>query len=258
MKFRLTALPSDPCLYSGKIDGFQIYLALYVDDLISACKSRDVLDKLKGYLQSHFTLKDLGALKFCLGFEVNRNRAKRQILLHQTAFAKDILDRALMTDCKPRSTPMVPGILLHKSMSPQSNEEKEFMSKVPYRNIVGALLYLVSGTRPDLAFAVHQVCRHMQNPGKPHWEAVKQILRYLKGTLNQGIALGGPIQELEGFCDSDWGTSLSGTRKSCTGYIFYLNGSPISWSSKLQSCAPALSSTEAEYIALATTSQEAI
>ena len=95
----------------------------------------------------------------------------------------------------------------------------------------------------------------MQNPGKPHWEAVKHILRYLQGTESQGIRLGGTHRPLHAFVDANWANDLD-TRRSCTGYIFFLNDGPIFWHSKLQSTI-AQSSTEAEYMALTSGANEA-
>jgi hypothetical protein len=121
---------------------------------------------------------------------------------------------------------------------------------------VGGLLYAVTSTRPDIAAAVNQVCRFMQDPGKPHWEAVKRILRYLKGTTENGLLLGGDSTDLAGYADADWAGDVD-KRKSVTGYVFYLGQAPISWNSKLQPTV-ALSSTEAEYMALAAAAQEAL
>jgi hypothetical protein len=135
----------------------------------------------------------------------------------------------------------------------QADVEK-FM--VPYRQIVGALLYLVSGTRPNLSFSVSQVCRFMHNPGRRHWEAVQQIIRYLKGTQHLGLVLGGKSNELQGYVDSDHGGDKD-TKRSTTGYIFYLFGGAISWNCKTQPTV-ALSSTEAEYMALSSAAQEAM
>jgi hypothetical protein len=150
---------------------------------------------------------------------------------------------------------MDPSIKLSRKMAPQSLEEKIHMSKIPYRTIVCSLLYVVSFTRPDLASSVGIVCRFMDNPGKPHWEAVKRILKYIQGTLNHGLILGGTAPlTLRCYSDSDW-AGCPDTRRSTTGYITLLGTSPISWKSKVQPTV-ALSSTEAEYMALAMATQE--
>jgi hypothetical protein len=246
----------DPCVYSGNINGQKIYLGLYVDDLIICCKEKSIIRTIKDKLSSLFKITDIGPLKYCLGYEVDRDRENKTLKLHQAGYIKEIIQRANMSDCKSISVPADPSVRLSKEMSPKSPEEKEFMKKVPYRQIVGALLYLVSGTRPDLSFSVSQVCRFMHDPGKRHWEAVKQIIRYLKGTQFRGLVLGGTGGELQGYVDSDHAGDKD-TRRSTTGYIFYLFGGPISWNCKTQPTV-ALSSTEAEYMALSSSAQEAI
>jgi hypothetical protein len=133
------------------------------------------------------------------------------------------------------------------------------MSKVPYENAVGSLMYLMVCTRPDLAYAMGKVSRYMSNPGKVHWEAVKWILRYLKGTKDVGLlfdANSNNAKSLLGYVDADYGQDLDG-RRSTTGYMFTLGGGCISWRSTLQKCV-AQSSTEAEYVAAAEAAKEAI
>lgn len=246
---------SDQCIYSGMIDGKLVILGLYVDDLLLACNDKIILEDIKRNLSSNFSYSDLGEAKYLLGFEIVRNRVNKTLLLHQSSYIKEILHKANMTDCKPSSVPANPSVRLSKDMSPKSKEEQDHMSRLPYRQIVGSLLYLVSGTRPDIAYSVSQACRFMQNPGKQHWEAVKQILRYLKGTQNCGIILGGIKKDLKGFVDADWAGDVD-SRRSATGYVFYLNDGPITWTSKMQNTV-ALSSTEAEYMALSAGAQEA-
>src|SRR5438046_2551804 len=106
--------------------------------------------------------------------------------------------------------------------------------------------YLVSF--PQLAFAVHTLAQFMHNPGKPHWEALKRVLRYLKGAKDSVLVLGASTNNLEGYSDSDYATQLD--RHSISSFAFLFGGGAISWSSKRQSVI-ALSSTEAEYIVLA-------
>jgi hypothetical protein len=128
------------------------------------------------------------------------------------------------------------------------------MKKVPYRSIVGSLLHLVVNTRPDIAYAVSQVCRYSSNPGIAHWNAVKQILRYLKGTSKYGIKLfGSPLQFLA-YSDSDWAGDID-TRKSTTGFVLKVGDSSLIWKSKLQSCTTR-SSFAAESVALTSTVDE--
>lgn len=145
------------------------------------------------------------------------------------------------------------------SISNVSDEEKREMEGVPYQEAVGSLLYLVQGTRPDIAFAVNDVSRFNSNYGRTHWTAVKRIFRYLKGTIELKLRYKKSEQPaLVGYSlsDADWASDVD-KRRSCTGYIFGLSGGAISWSSKRQQTV-ALSSAEAEYMAMSAAIQEAL
>ncbi|KAL5579769.1 hypothetical protein UlMin_012211 [Ulmus minor] len=125
-----------------------------------------------------------------------------------------------------------------------------------YRSIVGALQYITI-TRPEIAYCVNRVCQFMQKPLDHHWKAVKRILRYLKGTADEGITLRKTNNlSLIGYCDADWGNDLD-NRRSTTGYCIFLGDSLISWSSKKQSVV-SRSTTEAEYRSLANATSEKV
>jgi hypothetical protein len=126
---------------------------------------------------------------------------------------------------------------------------------IKFAEIVGGLLYLSNGTRPDLSFAVHHLCRFMHKPETSHYQALLRLLLYLKGTFAHGITLGGPAAPLRGFADADH--KRNGDCRSTSGYIFLLNQGPISWRSTTQRH-PALSSCESEYVALSLATQEAL
>jgi hypothetical protein len=131
------------------------------------------------------------------------------------------------------------------------------MEAVPYREAVGSLMYLMVGTRPDIAYSVSVASRYLSNPGPKHWLGVKRIMRYLKGTIDYGLCFSFSEKvELVGFSDADWAGDLD-SRKSTTGYVFTLSGGPVSWTSKRQNTV-ALSSTEAEYMAVTMTGREAV
>jgi hypothetical protein len=143
-------------------------------------------------------------------------------------------------------------------MCPKTPEEVEAMRDVPYREAVGKLIYLTTCTRPDIAYAVGAVSRFMANPGQEHWKTVKHIMRYLKRTPTRGIQYGGANADLvlRGFSDADWGGDID-TRRSTSGLVFTLGGGPITWRSNRQRSV-ALSSMEAEYMALCDAAQEAV
>jgi hypothetical protein len=132
----------------------------------------------------------------------------------------------------------------------------DHMKSVPYASAVGLWMYAMVATRPAIAHAFGAVSRFMHNPGRPHWNAVKHIFRYLVGTQDYGIKFGpneplGPV----GYTDSDYAGCLN-TRKSTSGYFFRFGTGAISWRSKLQDCM-ATSTTEAEYVAGSDVANEA-
>lgn len=137
---------------------------------------------LKKQLANEFAMKDLGAAKQILGMRINRDRANGTLKLSQTEYLEKVLKRFNMIDAKPVSTPLASHFRLSKEQSPKTKQEKDFMAKVPYASAIGSLMYAMVCTRPDIAHAVGVVSRFMSNPGKHHWDAVKWILRYLRGT----------------------------------------------------------------------------
>lgn len=162
-----------------------------------------------------------------------------------------------MLDCKPVDTPVDLNQKLTKEMAPMDAAGRDEMSKVPYMEAVGSLLFAALVSRPDISFAVNMVSRFNTNPGKPHWMAVKRILRYLRGTMDVKLTYGRDDTEgLHGFCDADWASDTT-DRRSVTGYVFVLQGGAITWSSKKQPTV-ALSTTEAEYMSMASATQEGI
>ena len=148
-----------------------------------------------------------------------------------------------------------------KDMCPKTQHDINYMKNIPYSNVVGSLLYLSITCRPDISYIVSVLSRFMQNPGIQHWEGIKKILRYLKGTTNLGITYGGnkfthgdTKNVLSMFTDSDW-AACEDTRRSLSAYVIVLNGGPIQWKCKYQSII-AQSSTEAEYISVANACNE--
>lgn len=132
--------------------------------------------------------------------------------------------------------------------------EEDLVTDVPYQEAIGSLLFLAQGTLPDLAFAVSDVSRFNMRHGTVHWTAVKRILRYLSGTIDRRIkysSIGGAI---DGFVDADWGSNVD-DRRSRTGWVFRLANGAVSWLSKRQTT-EALSSTEAEYMAMCSAARE--
>ena len=175
--------------------------------------------------------------------------------LSQEKYIERVLKRFHMDNAKPVATPLALQTRLSKEDCPKTKEDKEFMSLVPYSNVVGSIMYAIVCTRPDVAQAVSVVSRYMVNPQKSHWLAVKWILRYLHGTSNVCIEYGRKNEGLQVFIDADFGGDLD-QRKSTLGYVFCLEGSAISWKSSLQGVV-AQSTTEVEYMAVSEGFKEA-
>ena len=253
LKFR--ASPSDPCIYTKYEDGRIIIIALYVDDLLLAGNDLSAIAWIKGELSRRFEMKDLGEAKIILGLEITRDRSSHKLWLSQTKYATSVLERFGMRDCRPVATPMLQCRNNEESLDVL--DQNETSSDVPYRQAIGALMYLMISTRPDLAFAVGKLARFCEKPQEKHWVAVKRVFRYISGTKDLGILFDGRLPlELNGYSDSDWAGDL-GDRKSTGGFVFLMSSGPVSWSSRKQTIVAA-SSCEAEYISLSTASKEAI
>lgn len=241
---------ADPCLY--KLKGAEVYLLCYVDDLV-LCHPRnfDLSDVLDG-LRTVFRIGTVEPLQYFLGFEIHRRRDRRLIKVHQRRFVLDMLTRFGLADCNPVATPCTVGAQAYNEGTPLDAETSSL-----YRTMVGSLLWVAMGTRPDIAHAVTMLTRHMQSPTDLALKGAKRVLRYLRGEPGTALVYGGSPCRLTGQCDASW-ANCTNTRRSYSGYLFSLsNGGAICWSSKLQRT-PALSSTEAEYMACSATAQEAV
>lgn len=256
-KFGLEQSKVDPCLYF-RIDGENmIFVTIYVDDFMIFTNNAKLKQKLKSFLHNCFKMKDLDEANFCLGLRITRDRKNGKLWVDQEHYVDSILQRFNMANCHPVSTPAEANVKLDKSMSPTTPEETREMKEVPYQEAVGCLTYLAQTTRPDISFAVNQVSQFNANPGRTHWNAVKRIMRYLRGTRSSRLTYSKErCADLVGYTDADWGGEPD-SRKSTTGYVFTFMGGAVSWNVKRQPTV-ALSSCEAEYVALSRTVQEAL
>lgn len=210
---------------------------------------------MKYELSTKFRMKDLGEARQVLGMRITRKGGA--IGLDQQRYTEELLQRFNMVDCNPTSTPAEVNLRLTKAMSPKTEQEKERMQNVPYRELVGGLQFLAQCTRPDIAYSVNAVSSFCSNPGETHWTAAKRILRYLQGTKSKGLVFRKKDNaSFEGFSDADWGNDQD-SRRSVTGYLFQFGDGSVSWSSRKQPTV-ALSTMEAEYMALSAASQEAL
>ena len=247
-----TASVADPGLFECPSGGGHIWLLLWVDDLILTATKGVSTAHVKAQLQSTFDVRDLGEATWFLGMKIERDRSAHTIKLSQTTMANDVVSKFDMANATPKSTPLSTGLTLTKF----EGDQLDSATKSTYAELVGSLMYLSTCTRPDLSQAVGALARYMSAPTSQHWQAAKGVLRYLKGTSALGITFGGTNKDLIGYCDSDFAGDKD-SRRSTTGYVFTVNGGAISWSSKLQATVAA-STTEAEYMAAASATKEAL
>ena len=243
---------ADPCLYSKSVEGACVILIVWVDDIVIASDDSILLNAVKMSLSFKFKMKDLGILSWFLGMEFNFQ--KSCISMSQHKYIEKLLSKFKMSDCAPKIIPCDPSV--NKMMS----EESAVLTNTKlFKEIVGSLIYVMTCTRPDLSFVVTKLSQFMSNPRKCHFDLAKYVLRYLKSTIHYSLKFS-KIKDglkLNGYSDSDWGGDVE-DRKSISGYGFQFGdrGPLISWKSKKQNLV-ALSSCEAEYIAITVAVQEA-
>ena len=234
--FNLRQSKVDKCLYYT--DDRSMLLAIYVDDGIAAAKNKKLLDKLTSYLKEFLELTTMECNSY-LGFQVRRDRKNRTIDLSQSHYVDKILDKYKMSNCNAISTPEEVG-------NPDLSLKPKLTPEYPFKEIIGALIYLTTCTRPDIAHAVN-IASRTSEPTQAHWKLVKRILRYLKGTRNLGLRFRWEkFPELVGYSDADYANDVK-TRRSTTGFCIIYGGGPVAWRCQRQSIV-SLSTTEAEYI----------
>lgn len=237
---------SEPCLYSKKCKNEQIIIAIFVDDFFIFSNSKTMTNDFKKKLMSKFKIKDLGKIKRCLGMRVKYEN--NCITIDQEQFVKQILKKFYMNDCNTKDTPMECNLRLNKAEC----VDKQF----PYQQLIGNLMYLSVLTRPDISYSVSYLSQFNNCFTSVHWHHAKRILKYLQKTKSYGLKFTKDTCNLEGFVDADW-ASNSIDRKSYTGFCFKLSGCVVSYECRKQQTV-ALSSTEAEYMAIAEACKEAI
>ena len=178
----------DCCVYVKCLDnGLSIFLLFYVDDMLIATKSISEVNKLKILLSREFDMKDFGAAKKILGMEIHKERALGRLWLSHSGYVGKVLERFNVENAKPISTPLANHFRLSTSQCLKTDDDVQDMSKISYASAVGCLMYAMVCTILDLAQVVSVVSTFLSNPRRSHWDAVKWIFSYLRGTTNYGI-----------------------------------------------------------------------
>jgi len=239
-------LISDSGIYKLGSNNETIIVILYVDDVLFMGSNSKLLMNKKNAFMKKWECRDLGPISEYLGMKILRDRKSKILKIDQIDYAKKIVKRFGQENCHDVTTPL-PGGYKPQSQSPDQRATPEQLNY--YQSIIGSLLYLTLGTRPDIAYAVILMSQFMSNPSEDHIKKAIHIIKYVKSTLYAKLIYNGKANEgLHGYADADWGSDVD-TRKSVTGYVIKLAGAPISWTSRKQKTV-ALSSTEAEYMSL--------
>ena len=272
LQLQFTPLDSDSCVFVHRDDSYVMFVALYVDDLLLFSSSLPRLVHLKSRLSQLFEMTDMGEAHYILGLKITRNRSARQLCLSQQEYLRRVVERYGMTNCNPASTPLTTGTVLSKDDCPSTPPATPVtINGYTYASVVGAVMYAMLGTRPDLAYSVGCLSRFNSNPGATHVAALKHVLRYLAGTTDyqlvygtQSTSINHPTDNNEaappfavfGYCDSDYAACVD-ERLSVAGWVFMAAGGATSWQSQKQK-AVALSTVEAEYMAACAASKEGV
>ncbi|GJW79147.1 zinc finger, CCHC-type containing protein [Tanacetum coccineum] len=238
---------SDKCVYSKfNSSGEGVIICLYVDDMLIFGTDQNQVDKTKKFLSSKFSMKDMGEADVILGIKIKREN--KGIVITQSHYIEKILKKFNREDCSPVSTPMDPV----EKLKPNTGKP---VDQLEYSRAIGCLMYAMTSTRPDIAYAVGRLSRFTSNPSRQHWQAITRVFKYLKGTMNYGLSYMGYPSVLEGYSDASWINHVKDS-SSTSGWVFLLGGGAISWASKKQTCITG-STMESEFVALAAAGKEA-
>ena len=232
---------SDQCLYVYRKNGKTMYLLLYVDDFLLAGCDEALLLETKSKIKSLFEMRDLGEVSYFLGIKISR--VNGGLFLSQEVYINKLLLKFKMDNCASINTPL-------EIKPPRGTSGESVLGVKPYKELIGSLMYACMATRPDICVAVNHFSQFQVNPTTEHWKGLKRILRYLKGTSKWGLWYKSmAYSPITLHVDADFANEPG--RKSVSGFIVETYGDCVAWATRKQTSV-ALSSTEAEYIALAT------
>ena len=233
---------NDYCLYYIKEGIDTIYLILFVDDLLICSKNRVKLNYIKNLLSKRFKMKDLGKVKTYLGIDIDFKYDKQIITLSQEKYIESLANKYKIKDAKLFATPMEQNLKLEFAQSAREN--------LKYRNLIGALLYISTGTRLDVSYSVNYLSRFQNSYDENHFKYALRILKYLYFTKDLKLTYKKNLNAdiLDSFVDADWAGDIV-DRKSTTGYVMRMYGNVIYWKSRKQNSVTK-ASTFAEYVAL--------
>jgi hypothetical protein len=254
----------DNSVYIYRKEGLKLVIPVHTDDLLIAGKSLAHIESFLQELSAHLKVRHLGPAKSFLGIAIDYDKMKRTLSLSQSHYLQTIFDEFVtpILGWQPDEMNACDVPVITKGLSikdcPKTDEEKETMKRFPYREIIGKLMYLMLGTRPDIAYALGLLCRFSSNPGLKHWGALKHLLRYLIGTKDYGLVFtpNASPHRFTTFCDSDFSMDKD-TSRSTGGFAVMVGNTAVAWASKLQPRVTK-SSVEAEYTNASRTGSEVV
>lgn len=251
-RLNLVQCQGDQCIFRGTLNGHEVLVAIFVDDGLVASRSNEAQKIVLNALSESFEIK-LGDSCCFVGLQIERNRFEKSMFIHQKIYARKVIEKFCNKNEKSVTVPADP----HSILVPVDDDVK-LVENVLFREIVGSLMYLAIVSRPDLAFSLNVVSRFLNKHDESHWQALKRILKYLIGSIDFGILYQTCESDfcVSGFSDSDFAGDMD-TRRSTSGFVFCLAGGAVTWASQRQKIVT-LSTTEAEYVAAATASKEAV
>ena len=231
----------DPCLYYINTPGLIALIVVHVDDFMLACTDEAWKANFIEAMGSKFTLNVLGQFNHCLGVGAEWT-GDQKVTLTQTAMIRKLVESYGLSEALTVSTPMEVGFELEPTVPKDDN--------IPYLKLIGELFWIARNTRPDIFHSVAVLSRFSAKCGSSHFKSLKRVLRYLKGTADDGLTLYRKRDtfDIVGFCDADWASDKN-SRRSQSGWVVYLSGNPVVFGSTQQKSV-ALSTTEAELMAL--------
>ncbi|GKA95146.1 zinc finger, CCHC-type containing protein [Tanacetum coccineum] len=213
--------------------------------LIKSLYGLKQVDLTKEYLSSGFFMKDMREADVILGIRIKHK--SNEISISQSHYIEKVLKKFNYFDCTPVSTPMDTS----DKLMPNNGQAA---SQLEYSRVIGWLMYAMTCTRPDIAFAVGKLSRYTSNPGTQHWQEIQRVLKYLKKTMDYKLTYTGYPSVLEGYTNASW-ISNSEDNSSTSGWVFLLGGGATSWASKKQTCITG-STMKSEFVALAATGKK--
>lgn len=237
--------PVDNSLYTLREGSMFIHITMHVDDGMTFSNDPQFLEKFRKNIQQFYKVKWNESPSLHLGIHITRDRKRRTIHLDQEHYCNTMLERFNLLDCNSVRTPLPQNVHLYTPTDGESEEIEQ------YRAAVGMLNFLSIQTRPDIAFSVSYLARFNSRHNSSHWTAVKHLLRFVRGTMQRGLDFGtqrGRDVLIKGYADADYAGDVD-TRRSTTGFVYFVRGSLVSWKSRRQPSVT-LSTTEAEYMAI--------